>query len=180
MSKEELKEMIDSVIVSNGNGQITGNTLNQVLNAIAENAGGGSGFPQVYECYRSGFSGDSAEYHGDDENRRQNNIEVFNKINAVLEKIWNNLDNDEDIDPETQKEYIQNAKIYFFKDSQIHSDCDNVMKDISLYTFEFADDNMCSDEFGNKLNTLVFTHIENGMPFLHLCEDGSVFYEYYM
>lgn len=41
MSKEELKEMIDSVIVSNGNGQITGNTLNQVLNAIAENAGGG-------------------------------------------------------------------------------------------------------------------------------------------
>ena len=43
MSKEELKEMIDNVIVSNGKGQITADVLNLVLNNIAENAGGGGG-----------------------------------------------------------------------------------------------------------------------------------------
>jgi hypothetical protein len=43
MSKDELKEMIDNTIFQNGNGQITGLGLNLVLNAIAENAGGGSG-----------------------------------------------------------------------------------------------------------------------------------------
>lgn len=42
MSKEQLKEMIDNVIVSNGKGQITADALNLVLNNIAENAGGGS------------------------------------------------------------------------------------------------------------------------------------------
>ena len=35
-TKEEIKEMIDSVITTNGNGQITGHALNLVLNEMAE------------------------------------------------------------------------------------------------------------------------------------------------
>lgn len=49
---EELKQMIDSVIVENGKGQITGQGLNLVLNemsdALSEMGGGGGGAYQVH------------------------------------------------------------------------------------------------------------------------------------
>lgn len=49
---EELKQMIDSVIVENGKSQITGQGLNLVLNemsdALSQMGGGGSGAYQVY------------------------------------------------------------------------------------------------------------------------------------
>lgn len=48
---EELKQMIDSVIVENGKGQITGQGLNLVLNEMSDalsEMGGGSGAYLVY------------------------------------------------------------------------------------------------------------------------------------
>lgn len=48
---EELKQMIDSVIVENGKGQITGQGLNLVLNEMSDalsEMGGGGGAYQVY------------------------------------------------------------------------------------------------------------------------------------
>lgn len=181
MSKDELKEMIDSVIVSNGNGQITGNALNQVLNAIAENAGGGSGFMQVYECYRDGFKAGwsySQGYMGDDENRRQNNIEVYNKIYAVFEKIWTNMDDGVDIDLETQKNYIQNIIIGCFWDRVIWQDYEYALHQCStLYRLYATEGYICRDENGNDLHAYMFMPIDNNMPMLYLCEDGSVVLE---
>lgn len=48
---EELKQMIDSVIVENGKGQITGQGLNLVLNEMSDalsEMGGGGGAYQIY------------------------------------------------------------------------------------------------------------------------------------
>jgi hypothetical protein len=49
---EELKQTIDSVIISNGNGQITGQGLNLVLNEMCDilgsTGGGGGGAYQIY------------------------------------------------------------------------------------------------------------------------------------
>ena len=179
MSKEELKEMIDNVIVSNGKGQITADVLNLVLNNIAENAGG---FMQVYECYRDGFSGGwgkvSQGYHGDDENRRQNNIEVYNKIYAEVQKIWDNLDNDEDIDLETQKNYVQNTIIGCFWDRVIRDDYEYGLDRCStLYCLYQTENYTCEDENGNYLHAFLFLTIDDNMPMLYLCEDGSVMLE---
>ena len=68
---EELKQMIDSVIVENGKGQITGQGLNLVLKEIVENAGGGGGSTYLVmgDFQSSTFT----------EEEKANNIEVRNK-----------------------------------------------------------------------------------------------------
>jgi hypothetical protein len=50
MTKEEIKEMIDATINTNGNREITGHALNLALNAIVEamGEGGGAGAETVY------------------------------------------------------------------------------------------------------------------------------------
>lgn len=49
MTKEELKEMIDSTIAANGERAITGQALNLALNAIIDSMGtGGSGARRLY------------------------------------------------------------------------------------------------------------------------------------
>ena len=180
MSKEQLKEMIDNVIVSNGKGQITADVLNLVLNNIAENAGGGGGFMQVYECYRDGFSGGwgpSEGYHGDDEKRRQNNIEVYNKIYNEVQKIWDNLDNDEDINLETQKNYVQNTIIGCFWDRVLYDNYEYGLECSTLYRLYDTENYIRRDENGNDLHAFLFYKIDGSMPMLFLCEDGSVLLE---
>ena len=49
MEKEELIEMINSTINTNGSGTITGESLNLALNAIVETMGTGSGGGVVWE-----------------------------------------------------------------------------------------------------------------------------------
>lgn len=49
MEKEELIEMINSTINTNGSGTITGKSLNLALNAIVETMGTGSGGGAVWE-----------------------------------------------------------------------------------------------------------------------------------
>ena len=49
MKKEELIEMINSTINTNGSGTITGESLNLALNAIVETMGTGSGGGAVWE-----------------------------------------------------------------------------------------------------------------------------------
>lgn len=49
MEKEELIEMINSTINTNGSGTITGESLNLALNAIVETMGTGSGGGAVWE-----------------------------------------------------------------------------------------------------------------------------------
>ena len=49
MEKEELIEMINSTINTNGSGTITGESLNLALNAIVETMGTGSGGGAIWE-----------------------------------------------------------------------------------------------------------------------------------
>ena len=60
MEKEELIEMINSTINTNGSGTITGESLNLALNAIVETMGTGSGGGAVWEKV-SGTLGSSSD-----------------------------------------------------------------------------------------------------------------------
>jgi hypothetical protein len=161
MSKEELKEMIDNVIVSNGKGQITADALNLVLNNIAENAGGGGGIMSVYECYRAGFAGGwgpySEGYYGDDEKRRQNNIEVFNKIFNILNEIFNCIENEIELNLELLNEYTQSIFIRCFWDRNLINSSDYVLIQCpQIYRLYSINVNNIYDENGNKLRAFQF------------------------
>lgn len=75
---EELKQMIDSVIVENGKGQITGQGLNLVLNemsdALSEMGGGGGVYNLMGDFQANTFT----------EEDKDNNIEVRNKCIADI------------------------------------------------------------------------------------------------
>lgn len=69
MTKEELKEMIDSTINSNGKQEITGNSLNLALNTIVDSV------PDNNYIYGPGQLTDSEQEH---------NIQMFKKIKFNL------------------------------------------------------------------------------------------------
>lgn len=76
---EELKQMIDSVIVENGKGQITGQGLNLVLNEMSDalsemGGGGGNVYPLMGDFQANTFT----------EEDKANNIEVRNKCIADI------------------------------------------------------------------------------------------------
>lgn len=100
MSKDELKEMIDNTIFQNGNGQITGNGLNLVLNAIAENAGGGSGLQTLFFTMDNGGPVDASFENldsGIQESMLEHNKQIFNSIMTTYVDFLNSaefVDND--------------------------------------------------------------------------------------
>lgn len=92
-SLQELKEMIDSVIVENGKGQITAQSLNLVLNEMSEALSemGGSGGGGGAEAYYIYTSENINEETGDmliSEEERQHNAEQYLKI---VENYNNNI-----------------------------------------------------------------------------------------
>ena len=114
MSKDELKEMIDSVIVSNGNGQITGNALNQVLNAIAENAGGG-GIKVLF--FMDSSSIDYLEYY---EPFFNHNSEIYNTLLKQYDSLMQTDPNDANGMLSNIVNILNNS---FFKLYDIFEDC---------------------------------------------------------
>lgn len=80
MKKEELVEMINSTINTNGSGAITGEALNLALQAIVETMGTGSG--SGAEKLQGYFNG-SAWQQTDDE--KALNAQLYTKIVSALE-----------------------------------------------------------------------------------------------
>ena len=80
MTKEELVEMINSTINTNGSGAITGEALNLALQAIVETMGTGSG--SGAEKLQGYFDG-SAWQQTDDE--KALNAQLYTKIVSALE-----------------------------------------------------------------------------------------------
>ena len=80
MEKEELVEMINSTINTNGSGAITGEALNLALQAIVETMGTGSG--SGAEKLQGYFDG-SAWQQTDDE--KALNAQLYTKIVSALE-----------------------------------------------------------------------------------------------
>lgn len=96
MSKDELKEMIDNTIFQNGNGQITGNGLNLVLNAIAENAGGnGGGLQTLFFTMDNGGQIDVSFENLDSslqESILEHNKQIFNSIMTNYFNFYNTVE----------------------------------------------------------------------------------------
>lgn len=96
MSKDELKEMIDNTIFQNGNGQITGNGLNLVLNAIAENAGGnGGGLQTLFFTIDNGGPIDITFENLDSslqESILEHNKQIFNSIMTNYFNFYNTVE----------------------------------------------------------------------------------------
>ena len=78
---EELKQTIDSVITSNGNGQITGQGLNIVLNDMCDVLGSTGGGGSIYIC-----AGDSLEEYTDESGNIAHRPVVSNPENLALNK----------------------------------------------------------------------------------------------
>ena len=93
MSKDELKEMIDNTIFQNGNGQITGNGLNLVLNAIAENAGGG--LQTLFFTFDNSGPVDSSFENLDSnvqESMLEHNKQIFDIIMTIYVNFLNSIE----------------------------------------------------------------------------------------
>ena len=84
MEKEELIEMINSTINTNGSGTITGESLNLALNAIVETMGTGSGGGAVWEKV-SGTLGSSSDLTvTTTEEDKAANIELINRCKQYI------------------------------------------------------------------------------------------------
>ena len=84
MEKEELIEMINSTINTNGSGTITGESLNLALNAIVETMGTGSGGGAVWEKV-SGTPDFSAEITvTTTEEDKAANVELINRCKQYI------------------------------------------------------------------------------------------------
>lgn len=82
MEKEELIEMINSTINTNGSGTITGESLNLALNAIVETMGTGSGGGAVWEKV-SGTLGSGETLETTEEDKAAN-IELINRCKQYI------------------------------------------------------------------------------------------------
>ena len=84
MEKEELIEMINSTINTNGSGTITGESLNLALNAIVETMGTGSGGGAVWEKVSGtpDFSSDLTVTTTDED--KAANIELINRCKQYI------------------------------------------------------------------------------------------------
>lgn len=82
MEKEELIEMINSTINTNGSGTITGESLNLALKAIVETMGTGSGGGAVWEKV-SGTLGSGETIETTEEDKAAN-IELINRCKQYI------------------------------------------------------------------------------------------------
>lgn len=94
MEKEELVEMINSTINTNGSGAITGEALNLALQAIVETMGTGSGSGAEK---LQGYYADSAWQQTDDE--KALNAQLYAKIVSAIENgqpisVWGKMNAD--------------------------------------------------------------------------------------
>lgn len=84
MEKEELIQMINSTINTNGSGTITGESLNLALNAIVETMGTGSGGGAVWEKVSGTPDFSSAPTVVTTEEDKAANIELINRCKQYI------------------------------------------------------------------------------------------------
>ena len=84
MEKEELIEMINSTINTNGSGTITGESLNLALNAIVETMGTGSGGGAVWEKVSGTLASSSGLTVTTTEEDKAANIELINRCKQYM------------------------------------------------------------------------------------------------
>lgn len=84
MEKEELIEMINSTINTNGSGTITGESLNLALNAIVETMGTGSGGGAVWEKVSGTLASSSEATVVTTEEDKAANIELINRCKQYI------------------------------------------------------------------------------------------------
>lgn len=84
MKKEELIEMINSTINTNGSGTITGEALNLALNAIVETMGTGSGGGAVWEKVSGTVDPSSGLTVTTTEEDKAANIELVNRCKQYI------------------------------------------------------------------------------------------------
>ena len=84
MEKEELIEMINSTINTNGSGTITGESLNLALNAIVETMGTGSGGGAVWEKVSGTPDFSSEPTVTTTEEDKAANIELINRCKQYI------------------------------------------------------------------------------------------------
>ena len=84
MEKEELIEMINSTINTNGSGTITGESLNLALNAIVETMGTGSGGGAVWEKVSGTLVSSSELTVTTTEEDKAANIELINRCKQSI------------------------------------------------------------------------------------------------
>ena len=84
MEKEELIEMINSTINTNGSGTITGESLNLALNAIVETMGTGSGGGAVWEKISGTVGFSSGLTVTTTEEDKAANIELINRCKQFI------------------------------------------------------------------------------------------------
>ena len=84
MEKEELIEMINSTINTNGSGTITGESLNLALNAIVETMGTGSGGGAVWEKVSGTLVSSSELTITTTEEDKAANIELINRCKQYI------------------------------------------------------------------------------------------------
>lgn len=84
MEKEELIEMINSTINTNGSGTITGESLNLALNAIVEAMGTGSGGGAVWEKVSGTLDSSSGLTVTTTEEDKAANIELINRCKQYI------------------------------------------------------------------------------------------------
>lgn len=84
MEKEELIEMINSTINTNGSGTITGESLNLALNAIVETMGTGSGGGAVWEKVSGTLASSSGLTVTTTEEDKAANIELINRCKQYI------------------------------------------------------------------------------------------------
>lgn len=141
MSKEQLKEMIDNVIVSNGKGQITADALNLVLNNIAENAGGGSikilFFTSEMVSYGSEFF----------EPFFNHNSEIYN---AIIEKYMALMQGDPNDVDELLSNMVNILNDGFFKAYDMFEDY-YPMEFFSSYSYDFFINGVENDSESNEV-----------------------------
>ena len=84
MEKEELIEMINSTINTNGSGTITGESLNLALNAIVETMGTGSGGGAVWEKVSGTPDFSSEPIVTTTEEDKAANVELINRCKQYI------------------------------------------------------------------------------------------------
>ena len=157
------------------------NTFKGLGNILSELANGsGGGFSQIYQCHTSDFVGTSGkigrDYKGDDQQRRQNNINVYNKLYNAMVGIDTEVKNGtNNYNLNDIVNFSQASCVHFVKESDLSYDS-NILFSPKLFKVKefFPEHNYA--ENGEPVGCFLFETINFDLPFVYLCADGTCYF----
>lgn len=175
-----LQNKIKSLIAKKSDSIRTRDIIN-VIKSIADNdnqGGGNTGLLQMYECFNAGFTSPGGtftnSYKGDDEQRRKNNIDVYNKLYDSYINLLDEIDNEsENYNINDLMSFAQNRYVYFIADSVLKH---NVEFNHTLFKCFDYDEYNNYTETGDIVGCFIFETINQDLPFVYLCADGTCYY----